>query len=190
MEINIPKLIIITGPSGVGKTSIAYRVLDLGLPIAKVVTTTTRAIRGGEVADVDYHFISHADFEQKIAGGAMFEWAKYGENYYGSQKLDVEKIVAEDKTPLWVVDVQGAKYFKDHWQTAVVIFIAPESLGTLEQRLVLRGDDAKDIKTRIQIADAEMKQSAGFDYQVINFANALDEAATEVAQIIQQELDR
>ncbi|MDD5605910.1 MAG: guanylate kinase [Patescibacteria group bacterium] len=182
------KFFVITGPSGVGKTSVAYRVLDMGLPIAKVTTTTTRAKRESETQDVDYHFIAHEDFEKKIENNEMFEWAKYGNDYYGSQKADVEAIMARGHTPLWVVDVQGAKYFKDTFPGCVVIFIAPESLSVLEQRLVERGDDPKDIKRRIAIADDELKLASAFDYQVINFDDQLDQAVAETTQIIEQEL--
>jgi guanylate kinase len=189
MKNELNKFFVITGPSGVGKTTVAYRALAMDLPIAKVVTTTTREIREGETADVDYHFISKSDFEKKIEQSEMFEWAKYGENYYGSQKKDVESIVDGNQTPLWVVDVQGAKFLKEKFPLAVIIFIAPESLSTLEQRLVSRGDAPEDIKKRIHIADEEMKLASTFDYQVINFENQLDQAVEEVAQIIEQELD-
>lgn len=188
MENELNKLFVITGPSGVGKTSAAYKVLEIGLPIAKVVATTTREIRDGETVDVDYHFVSKADFEHKIKTDEMFEWAKYGDNYYGSQTSDVEKIIASGKTPLWVVDVQGAKYLKEKFKATVVIFIAPESLSTLEQRLVSRGDDAKDIKKRLRLADKEMKLASVFDYQVINFDNQLVQTVDEIARIIEQEL--
>lgn len=188
MENELNKLFVITGPSGVGKTSVAYKVLEIDLPITKVISITTRKIRDGETADVDYHFISKVDFEQKIEAGDMFEWAKYSDNYYGSQTSDVEKIIANGKTPFWVVDVQGAKYFKEKFKATVVIFIAPESLNTLKQRLTSRGDDAKDIKKRLRLADKEMKLASVFDYQVINFDNQLVQTVDEIARIIEQEL--
>ena len=186
MELN--KFFVITGPSGVGKTSIAYRILDVNLPVLKVITTTTRAQRPSEQDGVDYNFITKESFLQKIENDEMFEWASYDDLYYGSQNKDVKSVIKQNKTPMWVVDVQGAQYFKDNFPNCVVIFIAPESLSALHDRLQSRGDDPADIKKRVALAEKEMKSSFAFDYQVINFDNQLDQAVEEVAQIIEQEL--
>lgn len=177
-------IFIITGPSASGKTTVAMEIIKSSLPITKVVTTTTRAPRTGEVDGIDYHFVTKARFEEMIAKNAMFEWARYDDNYYGSQNRDVKAIFDGGKYPLWVVDIQGAEYFKKHYPTAKIFFIAPESLDVLRQRLKGRGDSSDDITIRLSIAKDEMAKAKLFDYSIINKDGRVEESVKEIIEKI------
>ncbi|MBU1083021.1 guanylate kinase [Patescibacteria group bacterium] len=189
MDLDKP-IFIITGPSASGKTSIAMEVIKSSAPITKVITTTTRTPRKGEVDDIDYHFVTRDHFETMIQKDEMFEWARFGDNYYGSQNRDVSAIFHSGKYPLWVVDVQGAEYFKKHYLIAKVFFVTPESLDVLHQRLKGRGDSSEDIIARLSIAKDEMAKADLFDYKIINRDGKLAEAVTEIVDIIKSSISR
>lgn len=177
-------IFIITGPSASGKTTIAMEVIKSNLPIAKVITTTTRMPREGEVDDIDYHFVTKDHFETMIQKDEMFEWARYGDNYYGSQNRDVHEIFDSGRYPLWVVEVQGAEYLKKHYPTAKAFFVMPESIDILQQRLEERKSSKDEIATRLSIAKSEIAKADLFDYQIINRDGKLDESVAEVIRII------
>lgn len=183
MDLDKP-IFVITGPSASGKTTVAMEVIKSDLPVVKVVTTTTRMSREGEVDGIDYHFVTKVHFEEMIEKGEMFEWAEYGSNFYGSQKRDVDEIFDGGKYPLWVIDIQGAEYFKQHFPKAIIFFIAPESLKALEQRLINRGDAPTDIAVRLKIAQGELSKANLFNHQVINKDGELAAAVSEVVKLI------
>jgi len=184
------KIFIITGPSAVGKTTIAKHVIKLGLPLKKVVTTTTRQRRKGERDGYNYHFITRKKFEQLIKDRQMFEWTKYADHYYGSQKRHVEQIIKSGKHPLWITEVEGAEYFKKRYKKlSVVIFIVPHSFSVLRDRLEKRGAPEADIRTRLKISREELKQSSKFDYRVINYNGKLENVVNEVAEIVKREIN-
>ena len=182
------KIFVITGPSAVGKTTIVKHIIELGLPMKKVVTTTTRKRRKGERNAIDYYFVNRNEFEQLIANKQMLEWAKYGDNYYGSQKHHVEQINQSGKYPLWIAEVEGAKYFKKHYKNSIVIFIVPHSFSTLRDRLEKRALLTDEIRLCLKIAREELKQSSKFDYRVINYDGKLKNVVKEVAEIVEREI--
>ncbi|MFH1781636.1 MAG: guanylate kinase [Patescibacteria group bacterium] len=179
------KLFIITGPSGAGKDSVIYRSKDQGLNFAQVITTSTREIRAGESEGHPYHFISEEEFKKVIDGEEMIEWAKVYGNYYGSTKKEVEDKLSKNEVVVVKVDPQGARTFKKMMPEAISIFIMPPSYEYLEKRLVNRETDTKEvIKQRLETARKELENLLDWDYLVVNEEGKLDEAATEVKEII------
>lgn len=189
MDLDKP-IFVITGPSASGKTTVAMAVIKSDLPVVKVVTTTTRMSREGEVDGIDYHFVSQDQFQTMIDHGEMFEWAEYDSNFYGSQQQDVDEIFASGNYPLWVIDIQGAEYFKQHFPKAVIFFIAPESLKALEQRLINRGDAPADIAVRLKIAQGELSKANLFNHRIINKDGELAAAVSEVIKLIKATISR
>lgn len=184
MELN--KLIIISGPSAVGKTTIANGLTKTELPLEKVVTTTTRSRRPKEVAGVDYHFLTDPEFEELVKNNRLLEWAKFNGHYYGSRWEDVEGIVERGNIPLWVAENQGVVFFKTHYPHAVNIFIMPASIETLRRRLEKRKLPPEELANRLSLAQAEMLNAPAADYQVINVDGKIELIVEETADIIRQ----
>lgn len=176
--------LIISAPSGGGKTSIVARLLeDDGL--SRVITATTRAPRKGEIDGKDYHFWSVKRFENAINKGAMAEWAKVHVNYYGIPKSSLDKLIKAGKTPVLVIDVQGARTVKKVYKQAVSIFITPSSFDELKRRIVSRNDGTTDIKVRLASAKKELKCIKNYDYLVIN--DDFEQAVADCKAIIRAE---
>ena len=168
--------IVITGPSGAGKTTIAKRLLKRLPNAARLVTTTTRKKRAGEKNGVDYIFVSKSSFEKMIANNELFEYAEVYGNYYGSQKATLEKMLTHYDTVIGVVDVAGARTIKKKLPFAITIFIAPESISELTERIKRRGDtDEQELQNRIQTASDELQQAHIFDKVIINKNGKLHE---------------
>jgi guanylate kinase len=181
------KLFVFTGPSGSGKTTLAQSVLKEYDFFQRVVTCTTRAPREGEVNGKDYHFVSKEKFLDFIAQGALLEYATVYDNYYGSLKAEVEKVIESGKSVLLVVDVQGALTIKQKFPSAVNIFIKTPSLSILKKRLIMRGTDSMAvIDKRMQTAKEELKLENKFDYVVVNAD--LQKAIDEVKLIVKKSL--
>lgn len=165
------KLIIITAPSGAGKTSITNYLLKKYQSLSFSVSATTRAIRTGEVEGRDYYFISLNSFRQKIHDNAFIEWEMvYEGKYYGTLKNELERIWSENKTPVLDIDVQGAIHVQQQFGEDVYsIFISPPSIQELERRLKSRGSETNDsVKTRIGKAAYEISFEHQFDAVVVN----------------------
>ena len=180
------KIFIITGPSGVGKTEIAKSILKKkNLRLKRVVTCTTRPPRKGEINGKDYFFLTKEEFLKNINKNAMFEYAKVYENYYGSRKKDVYRIINMGNNVLFVVDVRGAFNIKRIDKAAQVVFIKAESISELKQRLIGRNKDSNSIiHKRLNFALRELKQANKFDHVVINHHGKLLKAVIDVAGII------
>jgi len=176
--------IIISAPSGGGKTSIVNRLLQNGR-LSRVITATTRAPRKGEINGKDYHFWSVKKFENAIKTGKMAEWAKVHVNYYGIPKSSLDKLLKSGKYPVLVIDVQGAKTVKKVYKDAVSIFITPPSFAELKKRIAARNDGTTDIKVRLQSAKKELKCIKRYDYLVIN--DIFEQAVEQCRAIIQAE---
>lgn len=170
--------IIVSAPSGAGKTSLVSALVK-ELPNLKVsISHTTRAIRPGEVDGVNYHFISTAEFEKKIAENEFLEYAKVFKNYYGTSRQWLSEELQQGSDVILEIDWQGAQQVRQFFSEALSIFIFPPSLTVLETRLIQRGqDDANTIAIRLQEARHEMSHFPEFDYLVINddFQTALIE---------------
>lgn len=176
--------IIISAPSGGGKTSIVNRLLEDGR-LSRVITATTRAPRKGEKNGKDYHFWSEKQFEDAVKKGEMAEWAKVHVNYYGIPKSSLDKLIKRGKHPVLVIDVQGAKTVKKIYKNAVSVFITPPSFAELKKRIAARNDGTTDVKARLESAKKELKCIKNYDYLIIN--GVFEQAVADCRAIIQAE---
>ena len=181
------KLFIITGPSAVGKTSVAKLVLKKSKNLIRSLTFTSRKIRKGEKNGKDYHFISKEEFQKKIRKSDFLEWANNYGNLYGTDKNEIIKLLKQGKNVLVVIDIKGAISIKKKMLKAIAIFILPESTKQLEKRFKKRKDTSKkDIQKRLEIAEWELARAPKCDYWVVNPENKIELAIKEVLEIINQ----
>lgn len=177
------KLIVITGPSGVGKGTLVKLLLTRHPQLFLSISATTRQPRQGEVDGRDYYFFSRAQFEEMIAQGGFLEWTEYAGNYYGTPIAPVQEQLKQGKTVLLEIELAGARAVKKIFPTAITIFILPPSLAELERRLRKRGKDSEaDISRRLARAKVEIAAKDEFDYQVVN--DDLEKALTQIENIL------
>jgi guanylate kinase len=180
-------LIVISGPSGVGKTTVTHE-LEQRLGAAFSVSMTTRRKTDADTEGVDYYFVDHARFEKAIASGELLEWAKVFENYYGTPRGPVERSLVEGRDILLEIDVNGAIQVKDSHPEALSVFILPPSEEELLERLRKRGREAEAvIQRRFSEAQREIAQArkcGAYDYFIVN-AN-LHDAVREAYAIVQR----
>jgi len=179
------KLFIITGPSAVGKTSIAKLVLKKTKNLIRSLTFTSREIRKGEKNGQDYHFISKKEFQKKIRKSDFLEYANNYGNFYGTDKKEITNLLKQGKNVLVVIDIKGAISIKKKMAQAIAIFILPESTKQLEQRFKKRKDTSiKDVKKRLKTAKWELLKAPKCDYWVINQEKKIELAVEEILEII------
>lgn len=186
-----PLLVVISGPSGVGKDSVINKLHSDKFDLYHVITTTTRAKRPGEIHGKDYYFISKNQFSQMVENNEFLEWANVYENYYGVPKLEVKKALDKHKIVLIKVDVQGSKTIKQLVPEAIFIFLMPTSSQDLFERLTSRGnmlDD--DMKLRLTKAEHEINTLSIFDYLVINEKNNMNKSVEKIEAILSAETCR
>ncbi|MCX7792391.1 MAG: guanylate kinase [Chloroflexaceae bacterium] len=187
----VPLLVVISGPSGVGKDSVLMRMRELAFPFHFVVTATSRPIRPGEIDGYDYHFVSVERFEQMIRDDELLEWAKVYGQYKGIPKSEVRQAMASGRDVLLRINVDGAATIKRLAPEAVFIFLAPASTEELRRRLTVRRTESpEEIERRLAMASQEMEQVQHFDYVVINREDRLDEAVGQIRAIIIAEKQR
>ena len=159
-------ILVITGPSGVGKGTLIKGLLERVPGLELAVSATTRAPRAGEVNGVDYHFLSQDDFDRRVAEGEFIEHAEYAGNRYGTLRSELTRparaIVLE-------IDVQGARQVREALPEAVLIFIEPPSFEDLERRLAGRASDQPEqIERRLRAARTELAAAGEFDHRIVN----------------------
>ncbi len=180
-----PMLVVISGPSGVGKDMTLTRMKELGYPFHFVVTATTRPQRSTEEHGVDYFFISTSEFAEMIEQEELLEYAVVYGDYKGIPKEQVRKALASDKDVILRIDVQGAQTIRRLVPDAVLIYLSAESEEALVRRLQMRKTEPEDqLKMRIATARQEQKRLEMFDYVVINEEDKLDETCHKIACII------
>jgi guanylate kinase len=181
------KLIIITAPSGAGKTSITRYLLNKYPKLAFSISAATRPARGRERNGVDYYFMSLEEFREKIKNNEFIEWEMvYEGKYYGTLKSELERIWTEGKTPILDIDVKGAIHVKQQFpKDTLTIFVQPPSVEELKKRLEGRGTETpENIATRLNKATYEMSFNHSFDKVIIN--DRLETACAETEKAIKK----
>ncbi|MEO7768638.1 MAG: guanylate kinase [Ferruginibacter sp.] len=181
------KIIIITAPSGSGKTSITRHLMQTFTQLAFSISAATRKARGIEKDGVDYYFISEADFKQKILNNEFVEWEMvYEGKYYGTLKNELQRIWNEQRIPVLDIDVKGAIHVKQQYpESSLTLFIEPPSVGELKKRLESRGTETPEsLMARINKAAYEISFKDQFDKLIVN--DDLPKACNEATLIVQQ----
>jgi len=181
------KLIILTAPSGSGKTSITRFLLNKYPKLSFSISATTRQPRSNEVDGVAYYFLSEKDFRDKIDANAFIEWEMvYEGKYYGTLKTELERIWSEGKVPMLDIDVKGAVHVQQQFAgDCLSIFIQPPSIEELKRRLELRGSEtAESLAARVNKASYEMSFNHHFKKTILN--DDLDKACLETEALIKE----
>jgi len=178
------KLIVVSAPSGSGKTTIVKAVLAAFPEMLFSVSATTRPMRDGEVEGKDYFFLTREEFERRIKTGQLLEWEEIYGDLYGTLKSEVERALSAGKAMVFDIDVKGALSIKRHYpHDAILIFISPPSLEVLRSRLLnRRTEDEETLERRLDRASMELKTASQFDYRVVN--DDLQAAVAEVNKIV------
>ena len=177
---------IVSAPSGAGKTTLTRKVLNLHPEMSLSVSCTTRKPRPGEVRGRDYHFVSERDFRRRLEAGDFAEWAEVHGCLYGTPRRALERQLHKGQDVLLDIDVQGARQIKQHFRSAVAVFVLPPSLKELRRRLAARGtDERKTIAQRWRRAQDEIQEIEGYDYFIVN--RDVGDAVTQLAAIIAAE---
>lgn len=179
------KLIVITGPSGVGKDSLVKELLNQYPDIYLSISTTTRPPREGEVDGLHYHFTTRAKFNEAINKGEFLEWVEYGGNLYGASIEPINVYFSRGQSTLLILDVVGASKVKTLYRSAILIFIMPPSLEELEKRIRNRNLDSEEaIKSRMERRLIEIEEAHKFDYVIVN--DDFDKALSELSGIVKE----
>jgi guanylate kinase len=183
-----PLLIVLSGPSGVGKDAVLARMRKSDRPFHYVVTATTRPKRAREKNGLDYHFLSRKEFQQMIDGHQLLEWANVYGNYYGVPKDEIGPALSGGVDTIVKVDVQGAAAINRILPQAVFIFLMPPSLEALERRLKRRrSESSQDLAVRLARAEEEIKTLPLFDYVITSDQDKLDEVVSQIDAIVTAE---
>lgn len=182
-----PLAIVLHGPSGVGKDSV-IGALRAKTGIHRATSTTDRAPRPGERNGIDYHFVTRDKFEEKVARGDFFEYARVYGDWKGLEKREVLVPLAEGRDVIIRTDVQGARRWREILDGAIYIFLMAEDRETLRARLIARGsEDGESMARRLAELEEELADVENNDYVVVNHHGGIDAAADEIRQIIECE---
>lgn len=183
-----PLMIIISGPSGVGKDSVLRALKNRDLPLHHVVTVNTRKPRPDEIEGVDYFFVTKEIFKEMIRNDELIEYSKVYQDYKGVPKSEVRKAIETNKDIIFRLDVQGAEKIKTLYPHSILIFLTPSSQKDWYKRLGRRRlSKEKDLDMRIKTVQAELKKASIFNYIVINAQNKLSKTIEIIEAIITAE---
>lgn len=186
-----PLLLVLSGPSGVGKDAVLSGMRETGRPYHFTVTATTRPRRAGERDGVDYIFVTRQGFDDMVDSSELLEWAWVYGNLYGVPKAQVRDALARGRDVMIKADVQGAATIRELAPEAVFIFLAPPDLDALTLRLSQRLTESPEtLRTRLQTAEEEMTKASDFDHVVVNHNGRLDEAVREIEAVVERERAR
>jgi guanylate kinase len=181
------KVFVITGPSGVGKGTLIERLLDAVPELELSVSATTREPRAGEVDGRDYHFLTPEEFERRVEAADFLEHATYSGNRYGTLREEVERRLAEGRSVVLEIEVQGARQVRAAMPEAVLIFIAPPDPAALRERLEGRGTDSPEaIARRLRTAEIELEAHDEFPHVVVN--DEVQKSASELEKLVRGQL--
>jgi len=176
--------VVLVATSGTGKTTLARRLVEASDGYVFSVSATTRSPRNGEVDGVDYHFLSPAEFEQRVAAGEMAEFARVHGRMYGTPRHEIETAATRGEHVVLDIDVQGARQIRAALPAARLIFVLPPSVDIMMARLRRRGtEDREEIARRLRSAIGELQAVPEFDYVVVN--DDLDECLDEIRRIVE-----
>lgn len=183
-----PLVLVVSGPSGVGKDAILNRMKERNFPFNFITTVTTRKRRAAEKDGVDYHFISEDDYQKILAKNGFLESAQVYGNWYGVPKEPVKAALAQGKDTIIKVDIQGAANIKKVLPEAVFVFILAPSAEELSKRLCQRRTETPvDLQLRLKTAEKELQEISKFDYAVMNPCNDVESAISDLMSIVRAE---
>jgi guanylate kinase len=184
----VARVFVITGPSGVGKGTLIRGLMERLGELELSVSATTRAPRPGEQDGVDYHFLTHEEFERRVQAGEFVEHADYAGRSYGTLRSELEDRVRAGAPVVLEIEVQGARQVRASVPDAIQVFIAPPSLHELRTRLIGRGtDDPEGVERRLLVAAEELEAQPEFAHVVVN--DRLQDALEQLTAVVADELD-
>jgi len=184
-------LIIVSSPSGGGKDSVIQALLNMMSNSTRLITTTSRPMRPGNKEGIDYYFITEQEFKNKIENNKFVEYNIYSDNYYGTQKKHLQETLENNEVVFTQMEVNGKNNLDKLKIPHLSIFLLPEDLDVLKNRIEKRGGlNEKQIQDRIETAKNEIKRSTNYDYRVVNEENKLNKTIDIIAEIIKKELKK
>lgn len=178
-------LVVISAPSGGGKTTVIKKLISLIPSAGRIVTTTSREPRPNETDGVDYHFLTKEEFETQIQKGLFVEYAVYADHYYGVEKRALEEGLSKFDIAFITPDVQGKKKYDELHIAHISIFLVPENMDLLRRNIGYRGGmDKATLEKRMKVAQGEIQEAKRYDYRIVNKDGKLDEVAEEIVALL------